>query len=85
MQQVRAFLTDATGHPLKPSEKPVRKYWEYQGIAWHKPPCRIPETDSPEVESADFHKREFVWYEAEFRERNERNRADREIFSHFFR
>jgi hypothetical protein len=52
MQQVCALVTDATGDPLKPSEKPVREYWEYQGIVWYRPPGRIPEIVSPEVESA---------------------------------
>jgi hypothetical protein len=51
MQEVYILVTDATGHTLNPSEKPVREYWEQHGIAWHRPSGRILTTVAPEVET----------------------------------
>jgi hypothetical protein len=52
MREVCSSITDTTGHPLHPSENPVREYWKWHAIPQRRPPGPTRETVPPEVESA---------------------------------
>jgi hypothetical protein len=52
MKEICRSITDATGHPLHPSENPSREYWKRHAIPWHRSPGPTREIILPEVESA---------------------------------